>query len=605
MRDALAVVVDVTAVIALALLACRLLRRRSAALRHAVLTAALMAAAIAPLLEVALPRWEIAVLSGADPLTASAPSVSVDLPPPVAVSGDTADATAPTWPAVILTIWAAGFLLFVAGLLSGLVRLSAITRTCLPIQSAVWRERRDMLFRHDSMTRPIVVLESAERPLLLTWGLFRPRIIVPAAARAWTIDRIDVVLAHEMAHIARGDWALLIGAEVLRAAYWFNPLVWIACRRLRDEGELACDDIVLQRGVGAAEYASHLLAVARDVLSVDRGWASAAAVANTSTLERRVSAMLDSRRNRVSLTSTGRACIVGAVLAAAVPVAAVTLTEQVAPVVDASALRHDRALSPPPAVIVAPTPAVAIPPVRRTVLRAAAAPAQQNPALLSGVFRDATGAVLPGVAVTATADPAGMSYSTVSDNNGAFAFRSLPPGAYQLRATLPGFASIAIAVTLTDGDDARRDLTMRVGALTETVTVQCPLAGVAMLPRGAGVVLAYSSRPAATPLFAAQAVPVRVGGNIAAPRRTRSVIPTCPDTRLPADGYVVILEAVIGADGVVKDLVTLRPKPGDQQQQALVQSAMAAVRQWEYTPARLNNVATPVIMTVTVLFTRS
>ena len=126
-----------------------------------------------------------------------------------------------------------------------------------------------------------------------------------------------------------------------------------------------------------------------------------------------------------------------------------------------------------------------------------------------------------------------------------------------------------------------------------------------MLPRGAAAVLAYSSRPATTRLFAAQAAPVRVGGNIAAPRRTRSVSPACPDTRLPVDGYVVILEAVIGADGVVKDLVTLRPKPGDQQQQALVQSAMAAVRQWEYTPARLNNMTTPVVMTVTVLFTRS
>ena len=51
--------------------------------------------------------------------------------------------------------------------------------------------------------------------------------------------------------------------------------------------------------------------------------------------------------------------------------------------------------------------------------------------------------------------------------------------------------------------------------------------------------------------------------------------------------------------------VMLRPKAGDQQQQALVQSAMAAVRQWEYTPARLNNMTTPVVMTVTVLFTRS
>jgi len=311
--------------------------------------------------------------------------------------------------------------------------------------------------------------------------------------------------------------------------------------------------------------------------------------------------MLDPRRNRVSLTSAGRACVVGAVLAAAVPVAAVTLTEQVTTVIDASPLRQDRVLSAPPAVSVAPTSAAVVRPARRTAVRATAVPAQRKPATLSGVLRDPSGAVLPGVAITVTEDPAGMSYSTVSDGVGAFVFKSLPPGAYQLRAALPGFASILLAVTLADGDDAQRNLTMRIGALTETVTVQCPLAGAAMLPRSAAAVLAYS-RPATTRLLAAQAAPVRVGGNIAAPRRTRSVGPVCPDTTLPAEGYVVILEATIGVDGVVRDLVTLRPKAGDQQQQALVQSAVSAVRQWEYTPARLNNVPMPVIMTVTVVF---
>ena len=604
MTTAMAVVVDVTVVTALALLACRLLRTRSASLRHTVLTASLVVAAAAPVFESALPRWEIAVLSGAAPVTMSGPSFNTDQASPVTVSpGDTADAPGPTWPVVMLTIWAAGFLLIVAGLAAGLVRLAVLTRTCSPIQSAAWRERSDVLFRHYSLTRPIVVLESPERPLLLTWGLFRPRIIVPAAARAWTTDRIDVVLAHEIAHIARSDWALLVVAELVRAAYWFNPLVWVACRRLRDEGELACDDIVLRRGVGAADYASHLLAVARHVLTVDRGWASAAAVASTSTLERRVSAMLDPRRNRVPLTSAARVCVVAAVVAVAVPMTAATLTERVtaAPTTGAPANRHDRALATP--AVTAPPAAVVVAPARRTVPRAAAAPAQQKPATLSGVLRDASGAVLPGVAVTVTESPAGMSYSTVSDNNGAYAFKSLPPGAYQLRAALPGFASIVLALTLTRGEDTQRNLDMRVGALTETVIVQCPPAAAAVVPRSAATVLAFS-RSATTPLFAAQAVPIRLGGNIAAPRRTRSVNPVCPETPLPADGYVVIVEAVIGADGMIRNLQTLRPKPGDQQQQALAQSATDAVRQWEYTPTRLNNVPTPVIMTVTVVFKR-
>jgi hypothetical protein len=70
----------------------------------------------------------------------------------------------------------------------------------------------------------------------------------------------------------------------------------------------------------------------------------------------------------------------------------------------------------------------------------------------------------------------------------------------------------------------------------------------------------------------------------------------------PDNGLVVILEGTIGVDGLIKDIKSLRP--GQQQQQAFVQSAMDAVRQWEYTPTRLNNVPIPVTMTVTVMYRR-
>ena len=39
-----------------------------------------------------------------------------------------------------------------------------------------------------------------------------------------------IVLGHELAHIRRYDWLMHLAAALLRAAYWFNPLVWIACQ---------------------------------------------------------------------------------------------------------------------------------------------------------------------------------------------------------------------------------------------------------------------------------------------------------------------------------------------------------------------------------------
>ena len=88
-----------------------------------------------------------------------------------------------------------------------------------------------------------------------------------------------------------------------------------------------------------------------------------------------------------------------------------------------------------------------------------------------------------------------------------------------------------------------------------------------------------------------------VGGNIKAPARTKYAAPAVSrhraNTRVQG---VVILEAVIGADGKVENARVLRSSP------LLDQAALAAVREWEYTPTLLNGRPTPVIMTVTVQF---
>jgi hypothetical protein len=53
----------------------------------------------------------------------------------------------------------------------------------------------------------------------------------------WPDERVHVVLCHELAHIRRHDWLVQIGAEAVRTVLWFNPLIWIACTRLRRESE--------------------------------------------------------------------------------------------------------------------------------------------------------------------------------------------------------------------------------------------------------------------------------------------------------------------------------------------------------------------------------
>jgi protein TonB len=104
--------------------------------------------------------------------------------------------------------------------------------------------------------------------------------------------------------------------------------------------------------------------------------------------------------------------------------------------------------------------------------------------------------------------------------------------------------------------------------------------------------------PSAPPPPPPPSAPVRVGGNIKAPTKTRNVNPVYPPIAQSARVQgVVIIEATIGPDGRVKDAKVLRSIP------LLDQAALDAVKQWQFTPTLLNGVPVPVIMTVTVNFT--
>jgi len=102
----------------------------------------------------------------------------------------------------------------------------------------------------------------------------------------------------------------------------------------------------------------------------------------------------------------------------------------------------------------------------------------------------------------------------------------------------------------------------------------------------------------APPPPAPPAAPVRVGGDIKEPKKIKDVKPIYPPIAQSAKIQgIVIIEAIIGKDGSVKEAKVLRPAP------MLDQAALDAVRQWRYTPTLLNGQPVEVVMTVTVTFT--
>jgi protein TonB len=103
--------------------------------------------------------------------------------------------------------------------------------------------------------------------------------------------------------------------------------------------------------------------------------------------------------------------------------------------------------------------------------------------------------------------------------------------------------------------------------------------------------------PPPAPVQATQPTTVRAGGKIQPPAKVYDAAPIYPPIAIASRVQgTVIIEATIGVDGRVVDARVLRSEP------LLDQAALQAVRQWRYTPTRLNDQPVAVIMTVTVRF---
>ena len=282
------------------------LRHRSSALRHWILAATIAAAALAAPLAWMLPAWPAAALPAPAALAFDAVATAArGFGRRHAHRSADSAAAAPRYRASfpLGLIWALGFAIGAGALLVHLLRLARISARASRVTDG-------SLARASSTKSGAQVRHPAERsvsfrrrrPICWRRGACSDRAFsCRLRATRWDEDVIRVVVCHELAHVRRNDWAVQIAADVVRRVYWFQPLMWIACRMLRRESEQACDDVVLGTGVAAPTYASHLLQLARAGRST-YGWAAAVPMARPSTLERRIAAMLNSARNRRALS---------------------------------------------------------------------------------------------------------------------------------------------------------------------------------------------------------------------------------------------------------------------------------------------------------------
>ena len=291
-----ALTIKVSAILLLALIGAVCLRARSAAARHWVLAVGIVSACAAPALHVLpIPPAVQMVPAGAGVLGPVVASEAVAAAP-------SADVVGP----LVVAIWLVGAFAGGAMLLVGLARLRWLRASSSRVTDGPWHRLCSDLARSCGLKRGVDLRLGPLPGLVATWGWRRPVVMLPASASEWPAERMRVVLLHELAHARRRDWLVQMVAEAVRCVWWFNPLAWMMRARLRRESEHAADDLVLARGVPATTCAAHLVELAREVRKHRRTWLPTTAMARPSHLERRLSAMLDSRTNRRPMTRLAR-----------------------------------------------------------------------------------------------------------------------------------------------------------------------------------------------------------------------------------------------------------------------------------------------------------
>ena len=133
------------------------------------------------------------------------------------------------------------------------------------------------------------------------------------------------MLHHEIAHVARRDFLVLVVLELARAVHWPNPLAWHLLTRAREDQEMASDLAAVRGGVDAPVYARQLVELARGLLSVPPG--PVLPVVRRSSLGPRVRCVMDARGPGGSARRWAVAAVAVLVVGFAFPLAAVNTWE--------------------------------------------------------------------------------------------------------------------------------------------------------------------------------------------------------------------------------------------------------------------------------------
>ncbi|HET8775613.1 MAG TPA: M56 family metallopeptidase [Thermoanaerobaculia bacterium] len=255
--DVVTHVVVSSAILAAALIAAKWIRPLTARTRHAILIAGMAAVALpAPLIARVLERNDIAPM----------PILAAPIAPPALLAAAAPDPARPVPWLAIVWLGVAAMLMLRWWIVTQRLVSTAMRAATPPPQrtkDALDAARRRLGLHHSI---DLIASPTCEAPAVVR--VLRPMIILPAdGCSSLDDDELESLLCHECAHVARRDNLVGVAEAVVCSIFWFNPLVWLAHRRIASAREAACDERVADAALPAETYVGALAKICRALLA--------------------------------------------------------------------------------------------------------------------------------------------------------------------------------------------------------------------------------------------------------------------------------------------------------------------------------------------------
>ncbi len=227
------------------------------------------------------------------------------------------------WTRLAVILYLAGVALVALRIALGLLAVRGYRRHSHPITDRALNDLADVVCAELGCKTEIELRESTRLSTPATIGWLRPMLLLPADWRTWTGDERHAVLAHEIEHVRRNDFAFWMVAQLGLALHFYHPLVHGLANRLRLQQELAADAAAARVVGGQRKYVSTLAAMALRQADPPLAWPASAFIPNAKTFVRRIemlhrSKSLGSDVSRPVVFLSVAAVVVAAVCAAGI-----------------------------------------------------------------------------------------------------------------------------------------------------------------------------------------------------------------------------------------------------------------------------------------------